>query len=188
MNTAIRSLTACMAAAILIGCADKSYEAGAGAARPTPQPEKPAAVPEGGDANLLGVWVPETWMSGGTAHPFQSGLMVITPRYLIVDAIYDLGEKKKPTPDASANYGTYKVTSPGLLVMDQAMQLHWVSDAARADGAPGTGTFFKQKVPESIKYDVSGDTLRLFFEVPGEQSWILKRQSAESIGPSSASR
>ena len=139
----------------------------------------------GNDPTLYGVWIPRTYMYNGKAHKIDSGLMIITPTYLIANAIYDLSEPKKPKPDANANYGTYRITAPGQLVMDQAMQLHWRSSSDNTGLVEGDGTFFNQNVPEEIHYTVEGNTLTLRFQIPGEQSWTLEREVGETCSPSS---
>jgi hypothetical protein len=132
------------------------------------------------DPALCGVWIPETYVYGGRPYKMIDALMVITPQYLIANAIYDLSEKKKkPKPDANANFGPYRITRPGELVMDQKMQLHWRSEGEGVALVEGDGTFFNQNVPETILYEVHGDTLTFSFQVPGEQSWIMKRVPGE---------
>jgi hypothetical protein len=135
------------------------------------------------DPRLYGVWIPKTYIYDGKPHPMDSGLMVITPNFLIANAIYDLSEPRKTEPDANANYGPYRITAPGVLVMQQQMQLHW-----RGPGGEklveGDGTFFHRGVPETIHYEVNGDKLTLRFQVPGEQAWVLERANGETCTPS----
>jgi hypothetical protein len=153
---------------------------------PLPAAGAAARVVDGKDPALYGVWIPETYMYDGTNYAIDDGLMIITPKYLIANAIYDLSPKKKPKPDANANYGTYEITEPGKLVMDQAMQLHWRSESADAKLVEGDGTFFNQDVPETLLYKIEGDTLTIRFQVPGEQGWILKRVPGETCTPPAA--
>lgn len=149
------------------------------------EPVSAPAVKTLKDPALLGVWKLKTYIYNGKPHAVSSGLMVITANYLIADAIYDLSETPKPEPDANANYGTYEIVAPGKLIMQQDMQLHWRGKG----GSPlveGDGTFFNRNVPETLFYTVTGNTLKIRFDVPGDQGWILER--AEGEMPSTASK
>jgi hypothetical protein len=120
------------------------------------------AAADESDERLYGTWRTVEYTLGGRAVPLR-GLMIITPRYIVGNTIFD--EDGDGTPEANANAGSIEVAG-GVIRILQWMQLHWRPNEPQAH-------FLREDVIEEIPYAIEGG--RLIFRFPSGNRYVSER-------------
>ncbi len=115
------------------------------------------------DSRLYGTWRVTTYVVQGVAHPAK-GLVVITERYFLSNAVFDLDSATGP--QANANAGPYRLDGEKIVLL-QEMQLHW------RPGRASNESFLRQDVEETFPYVFSGRNLT--FSFPSGNRYVLER-------------
>jgi len=115
------------------------------------------------DQRLYGIWRVRNYEVQGVPHAI-TGLVVITDKYLLSNAIFQL--EGAAEPQANANAGPYTLRN-GNIVLLQEMQLHW------RPGENATQNFLHQNVEEIIPYRFDGKNL--VFSFPSGNRYVLER-------------
>ncbi|MEJ8567941.1 hypothetical protein [Elongatibacter sediminis] len=113
------------------------------------------------DPELYGVWEPIEYVVDGTVTPLR-GAMIVTPGYLVANAIYD-GDGDGVL-EANATSGPITVANNTITYM-QWVQLHYRPS--------GEGNELHENVEYDINYTIEDD--RLIFHFPSGNRYISKR-------------